>query len=152
MEYRRLSTAFIEVLLKCKSKQPKDVRSLGLHNVIYYKATLLCFCFSDSCCERVLENPTASVCPFHAAIPVKCKPCALPFPAMPSIVHQKTRYAENRGRALSPSGKVCIESQHGQSGRRLHAEFFGGLSAYFGVFIPVLIHPKSAMLRSELGI
>lgn len=60
----------------------------------------------------------------------------LPFPAVPGIVHWRKGRAENRGRALSPLGKVCIELQHGPGSRHKDAEFFGGLSAYIGVFSP----------------
>lgn len=76
----------------------------------------------------------------------------LPFPAVPSIVHRRKGYAENRGSALSPSGKVCTELQHGPDSRHKDAEFFGGLSAYIGFFSPALIHPESTTLCSKSGI
>lgn len=76
----------------------------------------------------------------------------LPFPAVPGIVHQRKGCAENRGRALSPLGKVCIELQHGPGSSHKDAEFFCGLSAYISFFSPALIHPESTTLCSKSGI
>lgn len=57
---------------------------------------------------------------------------------------------ENRGSALSPSGKVCLELQH-RPGVRTQSSL-GALSACIGASTPALIHPESAALCWEPGI
>lgn len=66
---------------------------------------------------------------------MECKPYVLPFPAVPGIVRGRKGCVENRGSALTPLGKVCLEFYPRPGRWHGHDEFFGGLSAYVDVFI-----------------
>lgn len=79
------------------------------------------------------------------------KPYALPFPAVPGIVPRRKGCAENRGNALGPLGKVCIESKHRPGSRPKDAKSSGGLAAYIDVFIPALIPKALRRAQSQLS-
>lgn len=58
---------------------------------------------------------------------------------------------ENRGSALSPLGKVCIESKHSPGSWPEDAESSGGFAAWINGFIPALIPKALRRAQSQLS-